>query len=382
MNSKTRNVASALCCILLLVVLCAPRETREQISTRKKDAVRKQLRKEASFDFIATPLPDVLAYISHWTGVPLVLDDEHVQDAHELEVTLRLENVHADDALKWALRLVALDYVVREHDVLVTTRDEAWWDGRAPVERAYSVEKLIDPKSKASDFANFIKSVITVDTWGKKGTGIKAKDGTLIVVHIPKVHAQIRELLASFEEARNRKKRGIVEPLPPPPPFRVEGLTDEELLNVCSATLLGMLKNAGDWDQKIERRFVSALGHAHKALFARLRKAGFKVQSPYVKDPAYTDGRFIKGRHLPKGDTSLFYYITNVGKITVDDEWEVVPNPDGGGMLLRPNRSSKIQVIVLCRVIWHGLAGRGYRYVFEKRKGKWVIDRVEMTWES
>jgi len=205
MNSKTRNAASALCCILVLAVPSAPRETHEQISARNRAAVRKQLRKKVSFDFIATPLPGALAFFSAMTGVAIVLDNEHVKNADDLDVTLQLENVHADDAMQWALRLVNLDYVVREHDVLVTTREEAWWDGRVPVERAYSIEKLIDPEFKASDLADFIKSVIANNTWGKKGTGIKTKDGTLVVVHIPKVHTQIKELLAQFEKARKKK---------------------------------------------------------------------------------------------------------------------------------------------------------------------------------
>ena len=226
-----------------------------------------------------------------------------------------------------------------------------------------------------------IRRVIEPDSWGARGTSVRGQGEKLVVVHIEKVHKQVRQLLKSFTDAREPKKPRRVKPPAPPPPFKVAGLKDEELVEIYVATLAHMLKNAEDWDQKVERRFVSAIGRAPHALLERLRGAGFKVQSPYVKDPTYTKGRFTGGRYGARGDTSLFYSVNGVRKVTVNEMWISVRLPDGGSGLQRI-KGSKTRVIVSCSVLWHGLAARGYRYTFEMKKGKWTITQVMPTWMS
>lgn len=79
-----------------------------------------QVAKPISFDFVEAPLPRVLSYIASLTKAPLVLDAEAVRGKAPT-VTLRVEDMPLDRALRWVCRVSGLTYVWRNGKLLITT---------------------------------------------------------------------------------------------------------------------------------------------------------------------------------------------------------------------------------------------------------------------
>jgi len=104
----------------------AMREDREwrprQVPPDKTLAAR--LKQPISFDFVETPLPDILAFFSGLTDAPIVLDPRAVQ--HDgAEVTLKVTNMPCDRALRWIARLLGLVWFWCDGAVFVTTPEWA-----------------------------------------------------------------------------------------------------------------------------------------------------------------------------------------------------------------------------------------------------------------
>jgi len=78
-----------------------------------------------SFDFIATPLDDVIAFLRNLMRINIIVDKRAISEAGDrnLDVTLRLDKVKLRDALDWILRLVDLQYTVRCGAIFVSTKE-------------------------------------------------------------------------------------------------------------------------------------------------------------------------------------------------------------------------------------------------------------------
>jgi len=102
--------------------------------------LKKKLEEEVSFDFIATPLEDVVAFLRNLKDVNIVIDRKAIQ-AHQGDVTLRLDNVKMKDALGWILRLLDLSYTLENNAVYISTK-ESISQSRKTVTRFYDVTDL------------------------------------------------------------------------------------------------------------------------------------------------------------------------------------------------------------------------------------------------
>ncbi len=81
------------------------------------------LEEPVSFDFIATPLDDVVAFFRNLKKVNIVVDKQAVADHGDLDVTLRLDKVPFKDALAWILRLVNLKYALQNNAIFISTKE-------------------------------------------------------------------------------------------------------------------------------------------------------------------------------------------------------------------------------------------------------------------
>ena len=135
---------------------------------------------------------------------------------------------------------------------------------------------------------------------------------------------------------------------------------DDETLEVAVAVFTYMFVHAEDWDNKINRRFVSLNGHSPPSLIKRLRtKSKFPVHSPYIRlEKGSVKESFVGGRYLSNTKDSLFYRISDIAKDVNGD------------------------IRVQCSVTWHSLAARGYEYTLEKKDGIWVVIKETRTWLS
>jgi hypothetical protein len=101
-------------------------------------AIRASLQRKVSFDFIETPLGDVLGFLSQLVDETIVLDTEAVRDEHPT-VTLRVSDMRLGTALGWICKLTGLKYGLRDEAVFVSTSDRF---GDQVVLRMYDVTDL------------------------------------------------------------------------------------------------------------------------------------------------------------------------------------------------------------------------------------------------
>ncbi len=99
-----------------------------------------ELEQPVSFDFIATPLEDVVAFLRGMRDVNIILDERAVE-GRDLDITLELEDVRLKDALDWILRMVDLEYTLDRNAIYISTPERVQATRRR-VTRYYDVEDI------------------------------------------------------------------------------------------------------------------------------------------------------------------------------------------------------------------------------------------------
>ena len=134
-----------------------PRDKFEEVRSRKaathigdeieeqdwERRIKEALNKKVTFDFVETPLQDVVNFLSSLVDVTIVLDTPAVKDAPN--VTLRVNEMRLQSALNWILKLVALKYTLKDEAVFISKAEAIM---EKPVLRMYDVTDLtIDIKN-------------------------------------------------------------------------------------------------------------------------------------------------------------------------------------------------------------------------------------------
>jgi len=134
-----------------------PRDKFEEVRSRKQAThlgeeieeqewerrIKESLNKKVTFDFVETPLPDVVNFLSSLVDVTIVLDTPAVKDAPN--VTLRVNEMRLQSALNWILKLVALKYTLKDEAIFISKAEAIM---ERPVLRMYDVTDLtIDIKN-------------------------------------------------------------------------------------------------------------------------------------------------------------------------------------------------------------------------------------------
>jgi len=81
--------------------------------------VRDKLNRNVSFDFVDTPLQDVLAFLGSLADLTIILDTEAIKDGAP-NVTLRVNDMRLGTALNWICKLAGLKYALREEAIFVS----------------------------------------------------------------------------------------------------------------------------------------------------------------------------------------------------------------------------------------------------------------------
>lgn len=171
-----------------------------------RERTRKALEsKRVSFDFVETPLPDVLSFLTQITGVSFTLDARRVPEPWP--ISLRMNDVSLRSAAAWICRLAGLDYVVGDGAVIVTTPEGVYQLDEKRL-RVYDVAMLVRPainlknprkkrkRESGKDLADLVRRTIVPTKWGKAyGTSVGYRAGLLTVVHIERVQRQVKALL-------------------------------------------------------------------------------------------------------------------------------------------------------------------------------------------
>ncbi|MDR4507814.1 MAG: hypothetical protein MRJ65_06190 [Candidatus Brocadiaceae bacterium] len=202
-----------------------PSPVKNQYSKVIEDALNTII----SFEFIDTPLTDVVTFIREKTDVNMIFDPE----ADDRSVTLKLKEVTVRTALKYILPK-EYEYVIEENiihvyqqkmelrvydvrDILINLDDKSpfFFDITAAATASMAVsgggqgaEKSRTPFQRVSDVIEMIVKTVYPSTWtrnGGEGTIIARTDqpGDLVVSNSVYVHKQIEDLLASLRSSQN-----------------------------------------------------------------------------------------------------------------------------------------------------------------------------------
>jgi len=105
--------------------IIAKRPTRavsEEDLPEWKQRVLQEMEKRVSFDFLDTPLADVVAFLQNLTGVNMVIDP-NATEGDDVPVTLKVNDMRLGAALDWILRLCDLSYALQDEVVYVSTKE-------------------------------------------------------------------------------------------------------------------------------------------------------------------------------------------------------------------------------------------------------------------
>jgi len=100
--------------------------------------IKEAMNRKISFDFVETPLQDVIAFISSLVDVTIVLDSEAIKDEPR-SVTLRVNDMRLESALNWVLKLVQLKYTPKDEAIFVSKAERIH---DKPILRMYDVTDL------------------------------------------------------------------------------------------------------------------------------------------------------------------------------------------------------------------------------------------------
>jgi tetratricopeptide (TPR) repeat protein len=148
-------------------------EAESEEEQKWKQKLNQVLDSEVSFDFIATPLDDVVAFLRSLKKVNIVIDKASLADrAGGLDVTLKLEKVKFRDALEWVLRLLNLKYTLENGAVYISTTEKIN-SAQKVVTRYYDVTDLT---VEIRNFKPNIRAISNTDIDDEDADDIFAED--------------------------------------------------------------------------------------------------------------------------------------------------------------------------------------------------------------
>ena len=88
-------------------------------------ALKKKLEAKISFDFVQTPLRDIVTFLQAITEATIILDENAAADLANPNVTLKVTDMKLDQALGWIVDTVGLKYCLTSRAVFITSEEQA-----------------------------------------------------------------------------------------------------------------------------------------------------------------------------------------------------------------------------------------------------------------
>jgi len=131
-----------------------------------QEDIRKKLEERVSFTFADTDVEDVVQFLHSLTGVTIILDKKALDAGGQRSITLRVNDMKLSSALKWILRLVGLEYTLRDGAIFIS--DKSGVKDR-PMLRMYDVTDLTYELHQFPGNLSFLR--------GRAGTGTEDTGG-------------------------------------------------------------------------------------------------------------------------------------------------------------------------------------------------------------
>lgn len=171
--------------------------------TEVESKLRAALEQPIDLDFQNVPLKDVVIHLQELLGIPIVLSLKKLEEAAvsaDTPITHKLAKKSARDHLQLLLKQVALDFLVRDEVLQITTPEDVEFQLDT---RIYDTRQLIAATGiSADDLVNLIESSVQPQSWDSSGGpgSVKPFRNLLIVSHIERVHEEIEKLLAKLSK--------------------------------------------------------------------------------------------------------------------------------------------------------------------------------------
>ncbi|MDP6503283.1 MAG: hypothetical protein QF886_06690, partial [Planctomycetota bacterium] len=155
-----------------------------------------------SFDFVDTPLADVVAFLANLTNTNIVLDPATVE-GDDVPVTLKVSDMKLLSALEWILRLVNLTYTFRDEAIFISTPERI--QSLPSVRNKQIVFRVYDLREQLKEdgrevLLEVIRNSIAAD-WEAPEAILRFVDGRLMIRHRWIVVGTVEEMMDEFLRA-------------------------------------------------------------------------------------------------------------------------------------------------------------------------------------
>lgn len=173
--------------------------------------------KSSGLDFTEEPLENVINFLQKEYQIPIQIDEPALEDSgvtRDEPLTINIQNVSLQSALRLMLGHKGLTYVFRDEIMIITTPAEAETQLMACV---YDVRDLIgrnQGNKNLTAIEDAITSCISRKTWSAYGGGAEIKaiqPGLLIVAQTRSVHEEVGKLLSLIRETIRQPKSASAE---------------------------------------------------------------------------------------------------------------------------------------------------------------------------
>jgi len=115
------------------------------------EEIDSKLKTKVSFDFVETPLEDVITFLQGITNTHIELDDRVRQHLVKPEVTLKVTDIELNQALEWILQQVGLDYELRNAAIFISTPAMPGKGEQVRIPRTYTFGQKAKPGDSQPD---------------------------------------------------------------------------------------------------------------------------------------------------------------------------------------------------------------------------------------
>ena len=104
---------------LALVVLFAAMCGASCRAEEPDDRIKKALSRKVSFEFVESPLTDVLEFVRHLCNVSIVVDPKALDAREKAVINLKVTDMEMERALQWVLKIAELEYKVQDQAIFI-----------------------------------------------------------------------------------------------------------------------------------------------------------------------------------------------------------------------------------------------------------------------
>jgi hypothetical protein len=163
--------------------------------------IQEQLQQRISFDFVDTPLADVVAFLVNKTKVNIILDPAAVE-GDDVPVTLKVTDMKLKAAIEWVLRLVSRSNSFRNGALFISTQDRI---GSRVVNRVFDCRDILSVEAE-TDFLETLQSMTPGAEWETGETMLRFIDGRIIIRNKKSVVDKLEGFVGKFIETSGGPK--------------------------------------------------------------------------------------------------------------------------------------------------------------------------------